>query len=101
MLYNPLVFSEIILNTIYKGIYHGRKSNFKIIFFDDDDDDDDDDDADDDDDEHIFFPEHNSQNNLQEERLKIFAIAWPLSQHMNERTSFMTCFWVILSLWTF
>ena len=52
------------------------KSNIKNIFLDDD--------------EHILFPEHNSKNNLREKRLKIFAIAWPLSLHMAKRTSFMT-----------
>ena len=53
------------------------KSNIKNIFLDDND-------------EHILFPEHNSKNNLRGKRLKIFAIAWPLSLHMAKRTSFMT-----------
>ena len=30
--------------------------------------------------EHMFFYEKNSNNNLREERLPRFAIAWPLSQ---------------------
>ena len=55
------------------------ESIFKNIFFDDDDDDDD---------KHLFS-ECNSRNNLQEEWLTRFAIAWPLSQHTT-KNSFMT-----------
>ena len=32
--------------------------------------------------EHVLFHEKNSNNNLREERLPRFAIAWPLSQRI-------------------
>ena len=74
---NLLHFLKLSLIVSIKEYTMEGKSNIKNIFLDDDD-------------EHILFPEHNSKNNLREKRLKIFAIAWPLSLHMAKRTSFMT-----------
>ena len=41
--------------------------------------------------EHMFFHKQYSNNNLLEERLTRFAIAWPFSQHVaKKKNSFMT-----------
>ena len=63
-LYNSFVFSEIILNSILKGIYSAGKKQFIKYFlwwcrW-----------------TYLFFFEPNSNNNLQEERLILFPSTW-------------------------